>query len=736
MGLAAGTRLGPYEILAPLGAGGMGEVYRSRDTRLDRTVAVKVLPAHLADNAELRQRLEREARAISALSHPHICTLFDVGNQDGTEYLVMEYLEGETLADRLLKGPLPIEQVLRYGIEIADALDKAHRQGILHRDLKPGNVMLTKSGVKLLDFGLARLGAPGKGAVFSRLSIAPTELPDAALTAEGTILGTFQYMAPEQLEGKEADARSDIFSFGAVLYEMATARKAFTGKSQASLIAAILEHEPTPISTVQPMTPPALERVVKTCLAKDPEERWQTAHDVMLELRWIAQAGSQAGAPAPVVARRRNRERIAWSAFALSAAAAVLLAVGYLRRAPAPLQVFRSSILLPSTFGFGHAELSPDGTRLVFRGSAADGNSILWTRSLNSLSAEPLPGTQDAFFPFWSPDGRAIGFFANKKLKRIEASGGAPLTLCDADGVGGSWSREGVILFALASGPIYRIDAGGGAPRAVTKLDARLHETTHRYPVFLPNGRHFFYLAGNLAGAAEDPANPANMIHVGTLDGKADKAVMPAYSGVLYASGYLLFRREDNLFAQGFDEKNLRLFGEPRSLGQEVRQPLDFWRRATFSVSRNGVLIYEPPVRTERQMVWLDREGRRSGALGEPTVQVDPRLSPDGKSVAVTLADPSTRKRDIWIFDLARGVKSRFTAGPSDNFSPVWSPDGNRLLFSSDRKHQADLYEKPLAGGEEKPVYEAEGQKFAHDWSSDGSLVALDEREPRGERNV
>ncbi|HEV8117863.1 MAG TPA: serine/threonine-protein kinase, partial [Thermoanaerobaculia bacterium] len=320
MTLDAGTRLGPYEIGSAIGAGGMGEAYRARDTRLERTVAIKVLPSHLSKSEEIRQRFEREAKTISQLSHPHICALYDVGNQDGVEYLVMEFLEGETLAERLVKGPLPVEQTLKYGIEIADALDKAHRQGIVHRDLKPGNVMLTKSGVKLLDFGLAKAVAPA-GPVSAVTSL-PTMAGGMNLTQEGTILGTFQYMAPEQLEGKEADARSDIFAFGSVLYEMATGKKAFSAGSQASLIAAILEREPPPISAVQPMAPPAFDRVVKTCLAKDPENRFQTAHDVRLQLQWIVEGGSQAGVPAPVTARRKSREKIWMAATALLALAA------------------------------------------------------------------------------------------------------------------------------------------------------------------------------------------------------------------------------------------------------------------------------------------------------------------------------------------------------------------------------------------------------------------------------
>jgi len=453
MALSAGTRLGPYEVLAPVGAGGMGEVYRARDTRLDRTVAVKVLPAHLSRSEEIRQRFEREARAISSLSHPHICALYDVGNQDGTEYLVMEFLEGETLTDRLSRGPLSSEQVLRNGIEIADALDKAHRQGIVHRDLKPGNIMLTKSGVKLVDFGLARVAlerpldaagreqtaASGHPMADNHLTALPTLMLNPNLTQEGTILGTFQYMAPEQLEGKEADVRSDIFAFGAVLYEMATGQKAFSGQSQASLIASILSAEPPPISTIQPMTPPALDRVVKTCLAKDPDDRWQTAHDVMLQLKWIAEGGSQAGIPAPVAARRADRERLAWGVAAVLALVTLALVATILVRPRAAARVVRSFILPPEktvfhfiSDGAGPPAISPDGLQIVFTAQDSSSKAALWVRSLDSLLARELPGTEGAMYPFWSPDGRHIGFFAGGKLKKIEAAGGPALALCDA----------------------------------------------------------------------------------------------------------------------------------------------------------------------------------------------------------------------------------------------------------------------------------------------------------------
>src|SRR5579863_9083731 len=417
---ASGTKLGPYEIVAAIGAGGMGEVYRARDTRLGRDVAIKILPPHLASTPEVRQRFEREARAVSSLNHPHICTLHDIGHQDGTDFLVMELLEGETLAKRLEKGPLATTELLRIGIEIADALDKAHRQGILHRDLKPSNIMLTKAGAKLMDFGLAKAsgeaGAPALSNLTQSLNPVAKTTP---VTAEGTIVGTFQYMAPEQMEGKEADAQSDIFSFGAVLFEMATGKRAFEGKTTASVIAAILEREPPPISSLQPMSPPALDRTVRICLAKDADERFQSAHDVKLQLEWIRDAGSQAGIAAPLVARRKLRERFWIGATALVTIAALVLAYGFIARAPKPMPAYVSELLPPSdsTFEPYNFAISPDGTRLAFVALGSDGQDTLWVHSLTAPSAQQLSGTTNAEFPFWSPDGRRIGFFAARKLK-------------------------------------------------------------------------------------------------------------------------------------------------------------------------------------------------------------------------------------------------------------------------------------------------------------------------------
>jgi serine/threonine protein kinase len=722
MSIAAGTNLGPYEILAPLGTGGMGEVYRARDTRLERTVAVKVLPAHLSSSAESRQRFEREAKTISQLSHPHICALYDVGNQDGVEFLVMEYLEGETLSDRLLKGPLPFDQVLRFGIEIADALDKAHRQGIVHRDLKPGNVMITKSGVKLLDFGLAKAIAPKSP---QQLTSFPTQ---AALTQEGTILGTFQYMAPEQLEGKDADARTDIFAFGTVLYEMATGQKAFSGKTQASLIAAIIERVPPPISTISPMTPPAFERVVRTCLAKDPEDRWQTAHDVMLELKWIAEAGSQAGLPAPIVARRRSRERLAWIVAGILAASTVALAVLELTRPRSASPIVRSSVLPPDKTAFsfvgggaGPVAISPDGRQLAFVASESGTKKQLWVRSLDSLVARPLPATEGATYPFWSPDSRFVGFFADGKLKKIEVSGGPPLSICDAPNArGGSWSREGTILFEPSfRDPLHRVSASGGKPVSVTKFDASRRETTHRWPYFLPDGRHFLFFSGSHSTGAE---SELDAIFVGSLDGEKPKLLVNARSNAAYAAGHLLFVRQKTLLAQPFDPESLKLSGEAFPIVENVQDDPGFFN-AVFSVSEQGTLAYQEAGGTTglSELAWVDRSGKKIDVLGDPADYYEPRISPDGRRVAVAVGDPG----DIWVYDVARRVRTRLTFAGADDSAPVWSPDGTRVAFQSGRSGSGDLYAKVASGtGADELLASSKIFKVPNGWSPDGRYLA------------
>jgi serine/threonine protein kinase len=727
MPLSPGTRLGPHEIIEPLGSGGMGEVYRARDTRLDRMVAVKVLPAHLTDNEELRQRLDREARLISQLSHPHICALYDVGHQDGVDYLVMEYLEGETLTDRLGRGPLPTEQVLRYGIQIADALDKAHRQGIVHRDLKPGNVMITKSGVKLLDFGLAKLRAVASDGAFSAASVLPTRT-DASLTAQGTILGTFQYMAPEQLEGSEADARSDIFALGAVLYEMATGKKAFSGKSQASLIAAILDATPPPISTVQAMTPPALDRVVKTCLEKDPEDRWQTAHDVMLELKWVAEGGSQAGLPAPVVARRRSRERLAWVVAGILAASTVGLGILELRRPRSMKPVIRSSVLPPEKMSFsfvgggaGPVSVSPDGRQLAFVASESGTKKQLWIRPLESQVAKPLPATADATYPFWSPDNRFVGFFADGKLKKIEVAGGPPLSICDApDARGGSWNRDGTILFEPSfREPIHRVSANGGKSVPVTKLDVSRNETTHRWPFFLPDGRNFLFFSGSHSTGAE---SELDAIFVGSLDGEKPKLLVNARSNAAYAAGHLLFVRQRTLLAQPFDPKSLKLTGEAFPIVENVQDDPGFFS-AVFSVSDQGTLAYQQAGDSTglSELTWVDRSGKKIDVLGDPADYLEPRISPDGRKVAVTIGDPG----DVWIYDLARRVRTRLTFSGSDDFAPTWSPDGTRVAFSSQRSGNGDIYARAASGtGTDELLSTSNVFKVPNSWTPDGRYLA------------
>ena len=705
----------------------MGEVYKAKDTRLERTVAVKVLPQHLSSSPEVRQRFEREAKTISQLSHPHICALYDVGREGDAEYLVMEYLEGETLSERLAKGPLPLETTLRYGQEIADALDKAHRQGIVHRDLKPGNVMLTKSGVKLLDFGLAKAVAPPEAK--AGLTSLPTQ---QGLTQEGTILGTFQYMAPEQLEGKEADARTDIFALGATLYEMATGKKAFSATSHASLITAIMSSDPAPISSVQPMTPPTLDRVVKTCLAKDPEDRWQSAHDVGSELKWIAQA-SDAGVPAAGPARRRRRERLAWTVAATLAVVAGLAIAGYLRRPAAPEPPVRFEVFPPGRGVFNNvdapAAISPDGRQIVFAVRDEDGTSSLWIRSLGSLAARRIDGTQDGYDAFWSHDGRSVAFGQPGKLMRVAAAGGPAQPICDmTDGRGGSWNRDDVVLFTTNGGmsPILRVPARGGTPQPVTTLDTSRGEVGHWRPKFLPDGKHFLFLI-----RSSQPQNGG--MAVGSLDSR-DVVRLPGIETAAEWSppGVLLFIRGRTLMAQHFDMSRLRLSGDPTPVAQDIDYSQAF-AAAAFSASPNGVLVYQQGGRAIRRLVWFDRSGKELGLLTEPGEYVQhPHISRDGRRVAMTRMDPQSRSADIWIFDVARGVGSRLTFDPSIEEHPVWSPDGSSIIFGSNRDGVGDVYRKNLAaGGVDELLWKSEYWKRPQDWSWDGGFVLCEVQSPR-----
>jgi Tol biopolymer transport system component/tRNA A-37 threonylcarbamoyl transferase component Bud32 len=723
MPLAVGTKLGPFEILQPVGAGGMGEVYRARDTRLGRDVAVKILPERFSQNPELKQRFEREARNISSLSHPHICALYDIGHQDGIDFLVMEFLEGETLEHILMKGPLPTEQVLRHGMEIADALEKAHRHGIVHRDLKPGNIMLTKSGAKLLDFGLAKLHVPEQVPVAAALAELATE--DRTITAKGMILGTIQYMAPEQLEGKEADARTDIFALGDVLYEMATGKPPFTGTSKASLIAAIISSDPPAISGLQPMTPPALDRVVKICLAKDPDERWQTAHDLKLELKGIAEAGSQAGVPAPVVARRKLRERVAWTVAVASILGMAIFVVGYLRRAPVAPAVARFSIPAPAKALFEYPvrmAVSPDGTQFAFVAVGENREQLIFLRSLDSLTAEPLPGTQGVDSSlFWSPDSRYIGYYADGKLKKFDVAGGVPEVICETQYVGrATWNRDGVILFNSGlSGPIYRISFENCAAKPVTKLDDQRHEVMHVEPKFLPDGRRFLYVA------LDQGKNPTIML--ASLDSSESRIlVKDGFSPSYVSPGYLVFAHFGALMAQPFDGRHLRTTGAASPLLHETIEFSAAAGLASYSVSENGILTYRRQGDSRSQLQWWDRKGKPIAAVTELGTYGFPRLSPDGQKIAAGIMDPRTHLGDLWLFNIARKTWTRFTFQPCPGAGiPVWSPDSRRIVFGANRNGLSDIYLKNSdgSGTEEVLVPAAGADKTPWDWSSDGRFI-------------
>jgi serine/threonine protein kinase/Tol biopolymer transport system component len=682
--LTPGTRLGPYEITTPIGAGGMGEVYRAHDTRLGRDVAIKVLPPAFSANPQVRARFEREARVISSLSHPHICALYDVGHQeDGTDFLVMELIEGETLAERLQRGALPLEQILRYGGEIADALDKAHRRGVVHRDLKPSNIILTKSGAKLLDFGLAKpfmssLLASGTSETLQMTVSRP-------LTEEGTIVGTFQYMAPEQLELGEADTRSDIFTFGAVLYEMATGRRAFEGKSRASTIAQILEHDPPPITSIQPLTPLSLERVVATCLAKNPDERFQTAHDLMLQLRWIRDERSTPSSGVLPLARRRSaRETIAWSAAALLAIALIVIVAMMARRNASSGEPVVSSVIAPANGRYlftgdngGGPSISPDGRTLAFVAVGEDASRGIWLRPLGSADAKKIEGTAGAMAPFWSPDGRSLGFFADAKLKTIDVGGGVATTIAPAaDARGGVWLDDGTIVYEpVTREGLFRVSAGGGTPARLTKPDGK-QITTHRWPIALPGGKWILYLAASHFA----PASPDMSICALSTDGVTNKRLFACASNVAYVDGRLLFVRDGALLAQPFDKDKLELSGRATTVVPRVRYDVSIWR-GVFDASSNGVLAYqEGGDPSGSRISFADVNGKPIGALPERGKYFDIAFAPDGERLAMTVGDPQA---NIWIIDVAKATRTRLTFDSDRVASPVWSADGAYIYYTA-----------------------------------------------------
>jgi serine/threonine protein kinase len=721
------ARLGPYEIVAPLGSGGMGEVYRARDTRLDRTVAIKILPAGVERDIERHERFRREARAISRLTHPHICTLYDVGEQDGVDFLVMEYLAGETLAHRLLRGPLPLEEVLRIGGELGAALDAAHREGVTHRDLKPANVMLTPGGAKILDFGLAKWhGADSDNPISAAATVNP------ALTQLGTVVGTIQYMAPEQVEGKPADARSDLFALGAILYEMTTGRKAFEGTSPASVMSAILSTTPTPVATLVPMTPPALDRLIRKSLAKDPDKRWQTAADLRDELEWLTDDPGQGGAlpsTASLVAGT-NWKRIAWYSMATTTVLAViasLLAFVHLRTTPPEHRLVRLYVPPPDgvTYGsFGGTDappvVSPDGRQVAFVAHRPGDVDFIWLRPLDGLTGRALPGTDRASPnspPFWSPDSQSLGFFAEGKLKRIDIAGGPPLVIADApSGRGGSWNEQGTILFSPnIFSPLHRVSATGGQASAVTKLGTG--ENSHRWPVFLPDGRHFLFLNRSIS------ENDQSGTDVGSLDSPEIKRVLTSahtVTNVAYATGQLVFERRGTLLAAPFDPDRFVVTGSPKTVVENVAPNQGQGYLAPFSVSANGVLIYRqaagPAV---SQLEWFDRTGRRIGTIASPAIQGSPSLSPDGTRVAII------RGSDVWLVGDGGASRLTFDGVPGSVYSlaPVWSPDGRWIAFGRSGLGRRGLFRKAASGSTEAEELATGYGVTPTDWSRDGRFI-------------
>ena len=711
MTIGAGTRLGPYEIVAPIGAGGMGEVYRARDTRLDRSVAIKILPSEFAHNAQLKLRFEREAKTISQLSHPNICTLYDVGD----DYLVMELLEGESLADRVGRGPLPIADIFRYGAQIADALSRAHRAGVVHRDLKPGNVMITKTGAKLLDFGLAKeSGVPPPSAA--------DLTQQKPLTQEGTILGTFQYMAPEQLEGQDADARTDIFAFGALLYEMAAGKRAFEGKTKTSLIASIVGGTPRALSEIRPVTPRALEHVIAKCLEKDPDDRWQSAADVAEELRWIA-------AEPAAESRPRRSSLIPW--LVAIAAIVIVIAAFVLVTLRKPVShVMYSDITAPveATFTFdeGPATIAPDGAMIVFPAVTANGVSTLWVRPLDGPVAHPLHGTEGGTFPFWSPDSKSLAFFADAKLRRIELASGTIETLADApSGRGGSWAPDGTILFSPSPGDaIYRVAQSGGPVQPVTQLDGARGDSSHRYPAILADGRHFI--------AFVQGSNEGGNLLLASLDSKETKIVGTADAGVVFAPpDSVLIVRDRVLRAQRINPRTSAFEGEAFPIAEGV-QASGTYNYANVSASRTGVITYVTGASATRaDFVVIDQTGKKISTIGEPGDKLDPRVSPDGFTI-LSSVDNAGGNADIWAYDVRRNVSTQLTFAAGNEFGPVFSPDGKSMVYTSFEHRPGDLFLKRIDGsGAGEVLYGDKRRKVPSDWTRDGKYIVFNVVNPK-----
>jgi Tol biopolymer transport system component len=685
MSLAAGRRLGPYQIESVIGSGGMGEVYLARDTRLGRSVAVKILPAHLSE-INSRRRFDHEARVVSNLNHPNICAIHDVGHDDDIDYLVMEYLQGETLEARLRRGPLPLEQALRIAIDIAGAMHVAHMAGVVHRDLKPGNIMLTGSGTKLLDFGLAKIVASRAGDT----TVTSALTSDSPLTADQTIVGTLAYMAPEQLEGRAVDMRADIFALGAVLYEMISGRRAFAGESRAAIIAAILTGDPPPASTVNPSVPVGLDRVITRCLARSPEERWQNAHDLRLTLEWIREGGD---AHAVLTKGGNTRERWIWAALvtALALAVVALWSVSARRHAPEQPALLLSVTPPKEDASIRDAVISPDGRWLAFTAALPRQLHSIWIRRLDATEAQLLPGTEGVGTLFWSPDNRFVAYFIGTRLMKIEIPDGTPQAICDAlHGERGTWGTDGTILFGNngAEG-ILRVSASGGTPSPATRPTGTAPVGGDMHPYFLPDSHHFLF-------DRDAGRDSLSGIFVGALDSDETVRILPDQSSVAYAPpGYLLFVRARNLVAQPFDAATLRLGGQPHTIAANIAD-IDF-TRYIFSVSANGMLAFRSVDRNSR-LAWIDRTGRLLQKVGEPADYVSVDLSPDDTRAAVERIDPESGDHDVWIVDLARETSSRLTFDSGEEMYPIWSPDGTRVAYALRKNGQVAVLAKSASG--------------------------------------
>jgi serine/threonine protein kinase/Tol biopolymer transport system component len=733
--------LSHYRIVSRLGAGGMGEVYRALDTRLDRAVAIKVLPAEFARDADRLRRFEQEAKATSALNHPNILTVYDIGEHEGSPFIVSELLEGEELRAQLNEGALPVRRSVEYAQQIASGLAVAHEKGIVHRDLKPENLFVTRDGrVKILDFGLAKL-KPQKLAQ-SINTDAPTRMPQ---TDPGTVMGTVGYMSPEQVRGQEADHRSDIFSFGMILYEMLSGKRAFSGVSVADVMSAILKEEPPELGETNAKISPQLDKIVRRCLEKQPERRFQSTSDLGFALEALSAAtltpsGSRLETVLPAVAESQpltgkarlfGNARAAWVAaglLLLGLLAALPLAIAHLRQPAGAAQLLKLSMTLPEnvTLGAGMPSfaLSPDGRRIAFIAFSA-GKERLWVRSLDSDTAQPLAGTEGIINtspPFWSPDSRFIGFFAEGKLKTIDAAGGPPQVLCNVSASrGGAWNRDGTILFGTAASPIARVGATGGEPKPVTTFDQTRDEASHRWPYFLPDGRHFLYFV-------RSNRPEYNGVYLGELSGNVTKLLVKTNTNALYAPpGYLLFLRNDTLMAQPFDAGKLELSGEPLPIAEHVSYSMGA-RRAAISVAENGVLAFRTGGGGGNLPVWFDRQGRKLGALdalGKDGAYVSVALSRDEQRAAIERVDPQPGNIDIWLFDLVRKIPSRFTSNPANDWGPIWSPDGREIVFSSLRAGSWALYLKKTDGsGQEEVLLKLGGlNNFPDDWSPDGKFI-------------